>query len=54
MGIDRSFKFGTAGFGDDGKSGIPATFFRMILPSGKKNDGHNDVGLPTVNAKAMK
>jgi hypothetical protein len=26
----------------------------MILPSGKKNDGHTDVGLLTVNAKAMK
>jgi hypothetical protein len=54
MGIDRSFKFGTVGFGDDGKSGIPATFFSYDITEWEKNDGHNDVGLPTVNAKAMK
>jgi hypothetical protein len=54
LGIDRSFKFGTVGFGDDGKSGIPATFFSYDITEWEKNDGHNDVGLPTVNAKAMK
>jgi hypothetical protein len=54
LGIDRSFKFGTVGYGDDGKSGIPATFFSYDITKWEKNDGHNDVGLPTVNAKAMK
>jgi hypothetical protein len=54
LGIVRSFKFGTVGYGDDGTSGIPATFFSYDVTKWEKNGGHNDVGLPTVNAKAMK
>lgn len=53
LGIERSFKFATVGFGDDGKSGIPATFFSYEVTKWKLNDGRNDVGLPLVNALAM-
>jgi len=54
LGIERSFKFSTAGFGDDGKSGIPATFFAYEVTDYELNDGRNAVGLPTVNALAMR
>lgn len=53
IGIKRSFKFATVGFGDDGTSGIPATFFSYEVTKWKLNDGRNDVGLPLVNALAM-
>jgi hypothetical protein len=53
-GIVRSFKFGTVGYGDDGTSGIPACFFSFDITEWEKNHGHNEVGLPTVNALAMK
>jgi hypothetical protein len=54
LGIERSFKFATVGYGDDGTSGIPATFFSFDITKWEKNGGHNDVGLPTVNAMEMK
>ena len=53
-GIARSFKFGTVGFGDDGTSGIPACFFSYDVTDWQLNDHHNKIGLPLVNAKAMK
>ena len=54
LGIERSFQFATIGFGDDGKSGIPACFFAYEVTKWELNDGHNPVGLPTVDAHAMK
>lgn len=53
-GIARSFKFATVGYKDDGTSGIPATFFSYDVTDWTLNDGHNAVGLPTVNALAMR
>jgi hypothetical protein len=53
-GIDRSFKFSTIGYGDDGTSGIPACFFSYDITKWEKNDNRNDKGLPLVNALAMK
>jgi len=53
-GITRSFKFATKGHGDDGTSGVPATFFAYDVTKWEKNDNTNDKGLPCVNARAMK
>ena len=53
LGIDRSFKFATKGYGDDGKSGIPACFFAYDITDWKENGGRNAMGHPLVNAKAM-
>lgn len=53
-GISRAFKLGTTGYEDDGKSGIPATFFSYDITKWEKNKGHNKDGLPTVNALSMK
>ena len=53
-GIDRAFYFATKGDGDDGKSGIPACFFAYEVTDWELNKGRNDVGLPFVNALAMK
>ena len=54
IGIKRSFHFATVGYGDDGTSGIPACFFAYEVTDWKLNKGKNDVGLPLVNALAMK
>jgi hypothetical protein len=54
IGIKRSFKVATVGFGDDGTSGIPATFFAYEVTRWELNNNRNDVGLPLVNAKSMK
>jgi len=54
LGIERSFKFATVGYGDDGTSGIPASFFAYNITKWELNDGRNDVGLPLVNPRAMK
>lgn len=54
IGIKRSFQFGTVGYDDDGTSGIPACFFAYEVTDWDLNEGRNDVGLPLVNAKAMK
>ena len=54
LGIARSFKIATYGHGDDGKSGIPATFFAFEITKWEKNENKNPVGLPCVNALAMK
>eukprot|EP00934_Nitzschia_sp_Nitz4_P007630 Nitzschia sp. Nitz4//scaffold13_size275219//267175//271029//NITZ4_000931-RA/size275219-augustus-gene-0.246-mRNA-1//1//CDS//3329536185//7620//frame0 len=53
-GMERSLKFGSKGFGDDGTSGVPPCFFSYEITDWELNKGHNDVGLPLVNAKAMK
>lgn len=54
IGIDRSFKFATEGFGDDGTSGIPPTYFAYEVTDWQLNNGRNSVGLPLVNALGMK
>jgi hypothetical protein len=54
LGIKRAFFFATVGFGDDGTSGIPASFFSYDVTEWQLNEGHNAVGLPTVNALGMK
>jgi hypothetical protein len=53
IGITRSFKFATKGYGDDGQSGIPACFFAYEVTDWDENGNRNSVGLPLVNAKAM-
>jgi hypothetical protein len=53
-GIARSFKFATIGYGDDGTSGIPATFFSYDVTSWEKNGNRSEKGLPLVNALSMK
>lgn len=54
LGIERSFKVATTGYGDDGTSGIPATFFAYDITKWEVNDNKSEVGLPCVNATAMK
>ena len=53
-GMARAMKFGSHGFGDDGTSGIPPSYFSYEVTKWTKNKGKNDVGLPLVNARAMK
>jgi hypothetical protein len=53
-GMERSKKFGTIGFGDDGDSGIVPTFFSYDVTDWELNSNHNAMGLPLVNAKSMK
>lgn len=54
IGIARSFKFATEGFGDDGTSGIPAAFFAYEVTDWVENGNRNAMGHPLVNAKAMR
>jgi hypothetical protein len=54
LGIERAHNFGTKGFGDDGTSGIPACFFSYDVTEWESTGKENGVGLPLVNAKAMK
>lgn len=54
LGIERSFKIATVGYGDDGTSGIPATFFAYNITKWELNENKSEVGLPCVNAVAMK
>lgn len=54
LGIARSLKFGSKGFGDDGTSGVPPCFFSYDVTEWELNKGHNAIGLPLVNAKAMR
>jgi len=54
IGIKRASYFATEGFGDDGTTGIPACFFAFEITDWELNEGHNDKGLPLVNAMAMK
>jgi hypothetical protein len=53
LGMARAIKFGSFGDGDDGKSGIPPSYFSYNITSWELNGLKNDVGLPLVNAKAM-
>lgn len=54
LGIERSFKFATKGYKDDGTSGIPACFFAYDIIDWEETGNRNDMGHPLVNAKAMK
>lgn len=54
LGIERAHDFGTLGYGDDGTSGIPATYFSYDITKWKTTGSYNSKGLPLVNAKAMK
>lgn len=54
VGISRAFKFATEGYGDDGTSGIPACFFAYDVTKWELNNDRNDVGLPLVNARALR
>lgn len=54
LGIARAFKFATEGYGDDGTSGIPATFFAYDVTDWELNNERNEKGQPCVNAKAMR
>mmetsp|Transcript_22935 Transcript_22935/g.64986 ORF Transcript_22935/g.64986 Transcript_22935/m.64986 type:complete len:1287 (+) Transcript_22935:154-4014(+) len=53
-GMKRALKFGTKGYGDDGTSGIPPAFFSYDVTEWELNNEHTPIGLPLVNAKAMK
>ena len=53
LGIARSFKFATKGFGDDGSSGIPACFFAYDVTDWVETGNRNAIGHPLVSAKAM-
>jgi len=54
LGIKRAFHFATIGYGDDGTSGIPASFFAYDVTDWVLNENRNALGQPLVNAKAMK
>jgi hypothetical protein len=49
-GMERSLKFGSKG----DATGIPPAFFSYDVTDWELNGNRNDVGLPLVNAKAMK
>ena len=54
IGITRAMKFGSYGYKDDGTSGISPAYFSYDVTKWKLNKNKNDVGLPLVNALAMK
>ncbi|CAB9529776.1 expressed unknown protein [Seminavis robusta] len=54
LGMKRAAYFTTLGYGDDGSSGVPACFFSYEVTDWALNKNKNSVGLPCVNAKAMK
>jgi hypothetical protein len=53
LGIARSFKFATKGYGDDGSSGIPACFFAYEVTDWEETGARSAMGHPLVAAKAM-
>jgi hypothetical protein len=54
LGIERAHDFGTKGFHDDGTSGVPASFFSYDITEWETTGSNTKLGLPLVNAKAMK
>ncbi len=52
-GMERAIKIGSHGYGDDGKSGIPPSYFSFDIKSWDLNGKFNDKGLPHVTAKSM-
>lgn len=54
LGMARAAKIASHGYGDDGTSGVPPSYFSYDVTKWTLNKGHNPVGLPTVNADAMR
>ena len=54
VGIARSFKIGSAGKDDDGKTGVPPGYFYFDVTDWTNTGKHNAVGLPLATAKSMK
>ena len=52
-GMQRAIKIGSHGDGDDGKSGIPPSYFSYNITSWELNGKKNKVGLPLADAKSM-
>jgi hypothetical protein len=53
-GIERAIHFGTRGYMDDGTSGVTPSYFSFDVTEWESTGKSNAVGLPLVNAKAMK
>jgi hypothetical protein len=54
IGIGRAMKFGSRGDGDDGTTGVSPSYFSYDVTKWKLNKNKNAVGLPLVNALAMR
>lgn len=54
IGMERAMKIGSQGFGNDGNSGVQPSYFSYDVTKYEVNGGHSNMGLPTVNALAMK
>jgi hypothetical protein len=54
LGMDRAMKIASYGDGDDGHTGIAPCYFSFDITEWQKNGNKNDVGLPLVNALAMR
>lgn len=54
LGMARAMKIGSFGDGDDGTTGIAPSYFSFAVTEWELNGGKNAVGLPLVNARAMK
>ena len=54
LGMARATKIASYGDGDDGNTGIPPCYFSFDVTDWSLNDAKNDVGLPLVNARAMR
>jgi len=54
IGMKRAMYFSTEGFGDDGTSGVPPSYFSYNVTDFVKTGKSNTVGHPLVNAKAMR
>lgn len=53
-GMDRAMIIGSKGHDDDGSSGVSPAFFSFDVTEWEVNGNHNSVGLPLVDAKAMR
>ena len=53
-GKSRAFSFGSHGYGDDGSSGIPPTYFSYNVTKWTETGERNKDGHPLVNPKQMK
>jgi hypothetical protein len=54
IGMGRAMKIASRGYGDNGDSGVPPSYFSYQVTDWKLNEGKNAVGLPLVNALAMR
>jgi len=53
-GMDRAMIIGSRGHDDDGSSGVSPCYFSFDVTEWKVNGNQNSVGLPLVDAKAMR